>query len=563
MTSTALSTENTVLTARTIITFFAFFDVGDQAGSIADTRLRELSHAQSSSILYTYDVATGVMNSRPSGTNGHNDSFPNILQIYRDEMYGRRIAAFARTLRFGQMYQLEPIPLSGLSKNQQSLIPATSTVTCHPIISVTNLGVACIQLWVHLPDRLSVNQVIPFGDPSQLLASSVDYTLNFGKETWTLQRKYISVLDVMAFLATQLLCELGIIEMEASIRHSPSASWQDVLRKAKRARDERTVDLPSIEYIETYPLYHLDYRGNTPPVNCDELKALLNNNAHVFRALMTKDINWRLKKTEIVRETLNKASCTTRDSILWFVASQGAVKVYCDALETDYYVSMVLAAFEIELLLGMRYFLEKINYSLNAVSFEATSPGLLARIHRQNIERLDSFFSLATCTKDTTSNRLERLKAAFGIHQLSNTTAEKIRALSDLVSAHYNERLQENNERLQKDNERLQRAQTLLTILFGIFGIGQLTSAFFFWYFVPQQPPALYLLSALLLTLSVMLLVGAGIYRLGLKKDSNNTRAAIESQRVQVAQLEEKNDDKSSITRPQWSHRGRKQVSPD
>jgi hypothetical protein len=228
----------------------------------------------------------------------------------------------------------------------------------------------------------------------------------------------------------------------------------------------------------------------------------LRENQREFRAFISKDINWEVKRNDMVELSLKKAECTTRDSILWYVASQGGIKAYCEELETDIYTSMVLASFEIELLLCMRYFLEKINYSLNEATFEKTNPQMLARIHKKNIERLDSFFSLATCTKDTTASRLERLKDAFGITHLSNTTAEKIKALSELVTTYH--------------NERIQKYQTLLTVLFGVFGVGSITASFLIWYYSSQNPPENRILfSSIGFTLLSMIIIGLIIYVIG------------------------------------------------
>jgi hypothetical protein len=488
--------------ASVTVVHFAFFDVGDQAGSLANERLKELATAQTSSILYAYDVSRGVIHTRSTDSNTDNYQFPNILEKYRVDMYGRRIAAFARTQRFGQMYQLEPISLMGLSRGTTDILAPTEKIIAHPIVSVTNLGVASIQLWLQLPKRWHISDVIPFNDPAQLFVSSVDYELTLKNARWNLHRHNISVLDVMCFVAAQLLCELDAINVPENNRRSETANWQDVLRTASHQSSDKKLDLPHLEYIETYPLYHLNFQGNTQNINCEELSSVLKNNPREFRALITRDNNWNVKKKDMVEESLKKSSCSTRDSIQWFVGPQGSVKAYCDDLETDIHTSMVLAAFEIELLLCMKYFLEKINYSLNQVTFEKTSPQLLARIHRQNIEQLDSFFSLATCIKDTTAGRLERLKQAFGITHLSNTTAEKVNALSELVSAYHDERIQNN--------------QTVLTVLFGVFGAGSITASFFIWYYSLSTPPEKALvIKGVGLTLVSMVIIGFVIYFIG------------------------------------------------
>lgn len=489
--------------AYVTIVHFAFFDVGDQAGSLAGERLEALAMAQESSIIYAYDVSSAGIYTRPTTPEADNQSqFPNLLQIYRDEMYARRLAAFARTQRFGQMYQLAPIQLMGLAKSNKDLLASTEKIVAHPVLSVTNLGVACIQFWLQLPNRWEIQSIIPFSDPAHLEVSSVDYELVLKDTRWPLHRHNITVLDIMSFIATQLLCELGAIRVSDGVRRNQAVRWQEVLRKATHQSSNEAFDLPHLEYIETYPLYHLNFKDDAQPMSRDELNTVLANNPREFRALITKDNNWKVKKPKVVEDSLKESDCTTRDSILWFVAPQGSVKAYCNDLETDIYTSMVLAAFEIELLLCMRYFLEKINYSLNKVTFEKTSPQLLARIHRQNIERLDSFFSVATCIKDTTAGRLKKLKDAFGITHLTDTTSEKINALSELVSAHH--------------EERTQTYQTILTVLFGVVGIGSISSAFFVWYYsLPIAPGKGLLGKGIGLTLASMAVTGLVIYFIG------------------------------------------------
>jgi hypothetical protein len=415
------------------------------------------------------------------------------------------------------MYQLEPIRLLGLSESQRVLVPATETVTCVPVVSITNLGVASIQLWIRLPGTWQISDLIAFCDPARVLASGVDCTIHVGSTPRNLRRNHVSCLEVMAFAATQLLAGLGLIEVP--LQGDVSKSWHDVLRTARKPKTDVALRLPSLEYIETYTLFHLNYSEAEEGVDAEGLRHLVESNGAGVRALLTKDVNWRLKKADVIQRKLRDSACSTRESIHWYVAPQGAVKIYSRSLETNRLVSMVLAAFEIELLLGMRYFLEKINFSLNAVRYETTSPSVLARVHRQNIERLDSFYSLAGCTKDTTAERLERLKKSFGILQLSRTTAEKIQALSQLVSAHF--------------EERQQRSQTLLTVLFGVFGAGQLTAAFFFWYYSTPIPitiwtipttsePAEFFVRLLgviiLVTLTVMIAMGAILYSWGTRK---------------------------------------------
>jgi hypothetical protein len=471
------------------VTYFAFFDVGDQAGSVVDSRLKELANTQTSSILHTYDIARGVLHSR-SSDEAQDERVPNILEMY-DEMYARRIAAFARQRRFGQMYQLAPIYLTGLRS-----FPASQSAICHPIVSVTNLGVASVQLWIQLPAAVSPSDLVPFNDPARVLAGPVNYSLGFGKEQWTLDRGNVSTLEVMAFVAVQLLAELGVLDIAPEVRRS-RAEWLKLLREARRTSGAVDSDLPALDYIETYPLYFLDYRGTQ--IGTRELTTLRERYASAIRGLITKDANWHLKKLEVIESKLMASECSTRDSILWFMGSQGTVKIVSNEIETDTFTSMVLAAFEVELLLGMRYFLEKINYSLNAINFEQIRPRVLAKIHRQNVERLDAFFSLASCTKDTTGERLDRLKESFGIPHLSRTTAEKISAISELVSAHYNERLQKN--------------QSLLSILFGVFGAGQTFLSVYVWYHPFAATPSKTELGKIIaFTVLVMMLVGAAVY---------------------------------------------------
>lgn len=505
--------------ASVAITYFAFCDIGEQAGSVAEERLKHLASAASSSIIAAYDVATSIIHTRTSSAATAGPSPRNLLSVYCEEMYTKRIAPFARTQRFGQMYQLEDLTLLGLSDAARTpLLPNSEVVLCHPVVSVTNLGVASVHFWVQLPRQWQIQELVPFSDPSKLLVTTVDYSICFGTETWILRRNSIPLLEVMAFVAGQLLCELGALSIDDSLRRS-TTSWLKEL-EARRGDILDGHHLRPLPHVETFSVFHIDYSEGQPEVTSDGLEEIRAANAPAIRALVTRDSNWKFKKPDIVKSKLDESSCSTRDSLLWYVASQGAVKLYSHSLETDKTVSMVLAAFEIELLLGMRYFLEKINYSLNAVQFAKTSPRLLAKIHRQNVERLDSFFSLANCTKDTTADRLERLGRSFRIAQLSNTTAEKIRALSELVAAN-------NAEKQQRNADKQQQNQMLLAVLFGVFGLGQLLASFFFWYYTTPSPvylwwqdtgpqvPAFYSRMVLVIGGSVlvaMLLFGLALY---------------------------------------------------
>src|SRR5581483_4241863 len=83
--------------ANVNITYFAFCDIGEQAGSVADERLKALASAAQSSIVAAYDVATSVVHTRASSALGVANENQHLLRIYRDEMYTKRIAPFART----------------------------------------------------------------------------------------------------------------------------------------------------------------------------------------------------------------------------------------------------------------------------------------------------------------------------------------------------------------------------------------------------------------------------------------------------------------------------------
>lgn len=481
--------------ATVTLTYFAYFDIGDAAGDIAVPRLQQLANAASSAILHTYDISTDVLHSRPQqpGETGW-----NILEKYQKEMYSSRIAPYARKHRFGQMYQLRPFSVGSIRADGRTLYDAAERIHCQTVVSLTNLGLGCIQLWMQLPASHRLEELIHFNDPSNVEVTSVDVTLSVGEVTATLRRNTAFVIDLLSFSAVTLLAGIGLASVSRTALTEPSTEWREQLISAPRAANRSAPLFPPIDTIETFSLYHFDFGAAQPPVDASELRNIADADARVIRALITNDANWRVKRGDVVTKALERATCTTRDSILWYVTPHGAAKLYAKTIETDQRTSMVLATFELEMLLGMRFFLMKINHALNGLVLDRAQPGLLASVHRSMIERMDSFFSFANCTKDTTAERLDRLKDAFGIARLSAIAREKIEVVSSLVAA--------------QQDQRIQGAQRALTIIFGVFGIAQVLLPIFIWLNQIPRPSTMHVLQALVFVGASMVGVGAGLH---------------------------------------------------
>jgi hypothetical protein len=480
--------------AAVTLTYFAYFDIGEAAGDIAVPRLQQLANAPSSSILHTYDISTDVLHSQPQQPG---EAGWNILEKYRDDMYSSRIAPYARKHRFGQMYQLRPFSVASLRADGRTLHAASERIQCQAVVSLTNLGLGCIQLWMRIPGRHQLDELIHFNDPTHVEVTSVDIAASVGDVTATLRRNTAFVIDVLSFCAVTLLAGIGLATVLREALTDLSTEWRRQLISAPRAGSRETTMFPSFDNVETYSLYHFDFSGTQPDVTAAELQRIADVDAHVIRALITNDANWRVKRDDVVKKALERATCTTRDSILWYVTPHGAAKLYAKTIETDQRTSMVLATFELEMLLGMRFFLMKINHALNGLALDRAQPTLLATVHRSMIERMDSFFSFANCTKDTTAERLDRLKDAFGIARLSAIAHEKIEVISSLVAA--------------QQDRRIQGAQRALTIVFGVFGVAQVLLPIFIWFDQTPRPATMRIVQALLFVGASMVLVGAGL----------------------------------------------------
>jgi|GEM_PF-5621393 hypothetical protein len=399
---------------------------------------------------------------------------------------GRRIRPLYRVLRDSMVIESKPIPLTGIQFHSGSLVSPTKPACIRFLIVLQKIGVGSITLWIEDLNPTNEEQWYILRDPCLVTVKLEQQALP--QNVWTL----------IAFIRYLiLLSHLGLSKQKMSrladeiARATESDIALDHFLGKHLSRRYRKRILTSVQ-VESYPIFFLQYHMTT-----EELRKAVLDKPEDIRLILCGDRNWRWKTSEIVKQSVLNADTSYRKSIFWLVNSEGSVKLCSSGLETSVKESFTATVLETDIILTMRYFLQRINGLMLKLGKSRLSPNELSSLRHRLFMDLDKYCNIEVSHKDTTRRRVEKLKGIFAIDSMYNGVVDRFDLLSGrLASRHAYE---------------LHIQQVLLTLVFGFFG--SLTALYRILTNV-KSLPADGILSALGLSLLGSSTITAGLYLL-------------------------------------------------
>ena len=422
-----------------------------------------------------------------SGTNSN-----NILNIYRSDMYKRRFKNSVLSQRKTLMLQFPEFRTRGIVHNNTEIISSDQSVSFNVSATLNEMGIGTLVFWLDLRGKFSFAELSKLREISNL-NTSVDLRSGFDNKL----RLYgnFSFIELAQFLIISLsTIKKSIYEID-QIQSKLSQS-KKIKEIYKYECDKASSDLKLSYDIDFYPIYHFDFT-NDPTMKRDELQAFTTQHKQMIRGLITGDVNWDKKKSEVIESFLNDFSFSTRDSIQWFTHPNGSIKMYSNDLETSLSTSKILITFELEIILTMKYFLYKLIHNINYFSEIAKSSypiRSLSKLRDKEMRKLDDYYSVDFLQKDTTISRIAKFKEMMNIDMILEIAEKKIESLNIYTTTEY--------------QDAIGWQQLFLTIIFGIFGAGNLAFVILD-YGIKKQVLSLSFYWVIIITLVSMILSGA------------------------------------------------------
>lgn len=386
------------------------------------------------------------------------ESSPTLLKSYAS-MYEERIRLQNRTQRSQLIVEFPRIACHGLRCKDEEIVCYTDTFTILPILSVHSSGVACLSLWLEEFPSLSLDDALLLRMPDQAKISA-DIRFVVGEHVL---RCYGDSVPLSDLAAMYILLAVLILQP----RRIAADTLVEKLKKDKTPTDiysellELDRSFPgAFPFSEAYTIFHIN-RIADKTFNTEALRTYLHRHSRELRALITGDKNWDKKTDEIVNQLIPDSNLSSRHSLAWFVTSEGALKIYSADLETELETSRVLIAFELELIRTMHFLLEKISYNLDRLAERKGTPQEIAALRDIEFRRLNDYYNLDMCQKDTTASRIEKCIELSNIPGLLEITKQKFENLMTVIDARY--------------QKTLARRQQILSLIFGVFGTGVLS----------------------------------------------------------------------------------------
>lgn len=470
------------------MTYVFAFDVGSEEslpkmGSEAAERLREVVAA-------CFSVAEG----RTFTFQGQ--STP-LLEIYKRDMYEKRFRPELITSLQTLVVEFTGVTATGLSRHHDVILAQDVNVIIHASATLHRMGVGSLVLWIEPAAKsgLSMETLLLLRD-ANTIRTRVDWRIG-SPQALRLNGDY-SVADIARFLIINLcsaLYSLPVTQIASRIQAG------DPLRDIHAelcAKIPGEITLSS--HIDPYPIFHIDFQSSTPAIDAASLAGFVQQRKGELRGLITGDLNWDKKKATICESHLKECDYTTRDSIRWYTHPNGSLKIYSSSIETNISVSKALITFELEFVVAMRHFAYSILRNLNSLT-ESNLAKLpvkkLAKLRDREMRRLDEFYNLDFLQKDTTLSRLEKYKSQFRINNLFHIATQKFESLNLYMTTQY--------------QDAGFRRNLLLSIVFGVFGAGQVIWGFLM-YGIESKVLHFSWHTACLITVGCMTLVGVTIY---------------------------------------------------
>jgi hypothetical protein len=373
----------------------------------------------------------------------HGENCP-LLECYL-ELFNKRIKSQFRERRETVVIELKDLRTKGLSYKGQDVISEGQKSTLCVTLTLDKIGVGCLTYWLKIPAPMSIKIARVLRDLSNLKTIVTIDVLNYTGE--------LSFYDIVELLICVLFKRIYPDKLQAVDICKGLLEGKRV--SSLHAEICKLLDSKSEIYREIvpYPVYFIE-----TPMKTRDLHAFREKNARKIRAILTGDIHWQRKKTEIVRRQVVELDKSSADSVIWLTDTDGTVKLFSTDFETDRLMSKVLTIFELEILLTQKFFLHTVNYNLSKVTEKEWTPKRLSEFREDVIEKLDKYYNIDISQKDTTRYRIEDFKDILHINYLYEIAMAKFEGLSKRIEAYY-ETASWNRD-------------FMLALILGVFGVG-------------------------------------------------------------------------------------------
>lgn len=379
-----------------------------------------------------------------------------FIEAYKRNVV-RRINSSYRSVKDSLTIKLDDIPITSVSIGDRRLNSLDrDNVFLTGIISIQTIGVCTVSVWfdnLKISDESEWRNII---DPSKIQFATSYSGIN--KSAW-------KMLDFIRFL--QLKChdtvnfDLGFLSDER---------YRDYILDEKKFVDYVVSKYKGKPYspisyeCNSYPIIFIQYNMST-----DEIKSTISTIDKIrdFRLVLYGDYHWRLKTDDVIQTTVIDVNITTRNSIGWYVTSQGMLKIASADInnETSIEESFTTALLETDLVLTMRYFLSSIMLDLSKISDQYEDTISIDLLKENIFESMDKYFNVNISQNDQTIKRIEKLETVFYVDHIYSDVKDRIEILSTKIG----------NE----NSDTIERQQVFLTIIFGLFGSIQVLYPFF------------------------------------------------------------------------------------
>lgn len=370
-----------------------------------------------------------------------------FIEAYKRNVV-RRINSNFRNIRDSLTIKLDEIPISSISIGDKRINSLDrDNVFMTGIISIQTIGVCTVSVWfenLKIDDENEWRNII---DPSKIQFTTSYAGIN--KNSW-------KMFDFIRFL--QLKCHDTV---NSELEFLSDDRYQDYILDDKKFVEYvmskyKDKSFAPISYdCNNYPIIFIQYNMST-----DELKTTINSVDKIrdFRLVLYGDLHWKLKTDNVIQSTVVDVNITTRNSIGWYVTSQGMLKIASADInnETSIEESFTTALLETDLVLTMRYFLSSIMLDLSRISDQYEEPIAIDLLKENIFESMDKYFNINVSHNDQTIKRIEKLEGVFYVDRIYSDVKDRIEILSTKIA----------NE----NSDTIERQQVFLTIIFGLFG---------------------------------------------------------------------------------------------
>jgi hypothetical protein len=320
-------------------------------------------------------------------------------------------------------------------------------VRLHFLLALQKIGVGSLMLFFEDYDPVSPDDWLGIRDPrlvSVRLRSPI-----YNRVDWPLMTlvRFIVLLAYMGLLQRADLDPADYVYLEAI---ESDDKLEAFLREELSERQGDVLPELLVE-VDNYPFLYVEYDLPTA-----ELRRAVEAQPADIRLFLCGDRNWSCKSDEVVERSVLSSDTSSRDSIFWFVNSEGVVKLASNQLETPFEESVTAMWLESDIVLTMRYFLQSISRLLLKATKERMAPIQLNALREELFANLDKYCNLEVSHKDTTRWRIEKYKEIFRVDTLYERVVERFELLGEKMGAIH--------------ASIVQGQQSILTLVFGFFG---------------------------------------------------------------------------------------------